>query len=103
VATTRARLAEQGDTRPFTHSHFFRYGEKVEGQEKDLLAIVQTQARPPHYVVQVHNIYYINIDTRPFTHSHFFRYGEKVEGQEKDLLAIVQTQARPSHYVVQVW
>ncbi len=55
VATTRARLAEQGDTRPFTHSHFFRYGEKVEGQEKDLLAIVQTQARPPHYVVQVHN------------------------------------------------
>jgi hypothetical protein len=39
--------------RPFTHSHFFRYGEKVEGQEKDILAIVQTQARPPHYVVQV--------------------------------------------------
>lgn len=53
VATTRARLAEQGDTRPFTHSHFFRFGEKVEGQEKDLLALVQTQARPPHYVVQV--------------------------------------------------
>ena len=30
-----------------------RFGEKVESCEKDLLAIVQVQARPPHYVVQV--------------------------------------------------
>ena len=30
-----------------------RFGEKVESCEKDLLAIVQIQARPPHYVVQV--------------------------------------------------
>ena len=32
---------------------FKRFGEKVESCEKDLLAIVQIQVRPPHYVVQV--------------------------------------------------
>ena len=31
----------------------FRFGEKVENKDKDLLAIVQTKARPPHYVLQV--------------------------------------------------
>jgi len=53
VASSTTRLADSRDSMPFTHSHFFKFGEKIEQVDKDFLAIVQIKARPPHYVVQV--------------------------------------------------
>jgi len=54
VASSRTRMADTRESMPFTRSHFFKFGEKVEAAKlKDFLAIVQVKARPPHYVLQV--------------------------------------------------
>jgi len=53
VASSSTRLSDSRETMPFTHSHFFKFGEKIEKPDKDFLAIVQVSSRPPHYVVQV--------------------------------------------------
>lgn len=53
VASSRTRLADTRESMPFTRSHFYKFGEKVETKDKDFLAIVQVKARPPNYVLQV--------------------------------------------------
>ena len=44
----------QQDSKTFTGTHFFKYGDKPDlSAEKDVFALVQTGSRPTHYVFQV--------------------------------------------------
>lgn len=52
VASSTTRLQTNNEAMPFTQSHFFKFGEKVDKPDASFLGIVQTKNRPPHYVLQ---------------------------------------------------
>jgi len=53
VASSTTRLQTNNEAMPFSHSHFFKFGEKVEKPDASFLGIVQIKNRPPHYVLQI--------------------------------------------------